>query len=69
MQEEGIIVKAADSTWCMNDRSNRWLKVKPDYLTVTSSGPIPNDVWCCFFALQCPQLSSTSRQELSMLLS
>ena len=32
MQEEGIIIKALDSPWQMNDRSNAWLKIKPDYV-------------------------------------
>ncbi|DBA86388.1 TPA: hypothetical protein ACH3X2_005613 [Trebouxia sp. C0005] len=32
VQEEGIIIKALDSAWQMNDRSNAWLKIKPDYV-------------------------------------
>ena len=32
LQEEGIIIKALDSPWQMNDRSNTWLKIKPDYV-------------------------------------
>lgn len=32
LQEEGIIIKALDSPWQMNDRSNAWLKIKPDYV-------------------------------------
>ena len=32
LQEEGIIVKALDSLWQSNDRSNAWLKIKPDYV-------------------------------------
>ena len=29
--EEGIVIKQLDSTWIVNDRSNNWLKLKPDY--------------------------------------
>ncbi|KAK9803302.1 hypothetical protein WJX72_010348 [[Myrmecia] bisecta] len=32
LQEEGIVIKQADSEWKMNDRSNAWLKLKPDYV-------------------------------------
>lgn len=32
-QEEGIVVKALDSLWRLNDRSGSWLKLKPDYLS------------------------------------
>lgn len=32
LQEEGIIIKALDSPWQMNDRGNAWLKIKPDYV-------------------------------------
>ncbi len=32
MQEEGIIIKAADSPWVTNDRSSAWVKLKPDYV-------------------------------------
>ena len=32
------MVKAAESAWKMNDRSNSWLKIKPDYATVCSPG-------------------------------
>ena len=32
LQEEGIIVKALDSPWQMNDRSSAWLKIKSDYV-------------------------------------
>ena len=35
MQEEGIVVKAANSPWRCNDRGNVWLKIKPDYLQVS----------------------------------
>ena len=38
VQEEGIIVKAANSPWRCNDRGNAWLKIKPDYLAVSSAG-------------------------------
>ncbi|GLI63887.1 hypothetical protein VaNZ11_007004 [Volvox africanus] len=31
-QEEGIVVKALDSPYKLNDRSGSWLKVKPDYV-------------------------------------
>lgn len=31
LHEEGIMVKALDSHWSPNDRSDRWLKLKPDY--------------------------------------
>jgi DNA ligase-4 len=31
-QEEGVVVKALNSSWVINDRSGAWLKVKPDYL-------------------------------------
>ena len=37
VQEEGIIVKAANSPWRCNDRGNSWLKIKPDYLQVGSA--------------------------------
>ena len=36
-QEEGIVVKAADSPWKLNDRSNNWLKIKPEYVEVHPS--------------------------------
>ncbi len=36
LQEEGIVVKAARSPWRCNDRGNAWLKIKPDYLQVTT---------------------------------
>ena len=32
LQEEGIIIKAADSPWVTNDRSSAWVKLKPDYV-------------------------------------
>ena len=32
LQEEGIVVKDLDSPWKTNDRSNSWLKLKPDYV-------------------------------------
>ncbi|KAK9834174.1 hypothetical protein WJX81_005346 [Elliptochloris bilobata] len=32
VKEEGIVVKAADSPWRMNDRSTSWLKIKPEYV-------------------------------------
>lgn len=32
LQEEGIIIKALDSEWRLNDRSTAWLKIKPDYV-------------------------------------
>ena len=28
------MVKAADSPWKLNDRSNNWLKIKPEYVEV-----------------------------------
>ncbi len=31
-QEEGIVVKAADSPWRCNDRGMAWLKIKADYV-------------------------------------
>ncbi|GLC37312.1 hypothetical protein PLESTM_000567400 [Pleodorina starrii] len=31
-QEEGIVVKALDSPYKLNDRSGSWLKIKPDYV-------------------------------------
>ncbi len=37
LQEEGIIVKAADSPWKCNDRGNAWVKIKPDYLQVRTT--------------------------------
>lgn len=36
LQEEGIIVKAANSPWRCNDRGSAWLKIKPDYLQVST---------------------------------
>ena len=30
------MVKAAKSPWRCNDRGNAWLKIKPDYLQVTT---------------------------------
>ena len=36
LQEEGIVVKAANSPWRCNDRGNAWLKIKPDYLQVST---------------------------------
>jgi hypothetical protein len=34
VQMEGVVVKALNSEWRMNDRvSNSWLKIKPDYIT------------------------------------
>lgn len=32
LQEEGIVIKALDSPYKLNDRSGSWLKVKPDYV-------------------------------------
>lgn len=32
LQEEGIVVKALDSQWKMNDRRGDWVKMKPDYV-------------------------------------
>jgi DNA ligase-4 len=32
LQEEGIVVKAADSSWRCNDRGLSWLKIKADYV-------------------------------------
>jgi DNA ligase-4 len=29
---EGIIVKRQDSSYLLNDRSNAWIKIKPDYV-------------------------------------
>jgi len=29
---EGIIVKNVNSHYILNDRSNKWLKLKPDYI-------------------------------------
>lgn len=31
-QEEGLILKALDNPWKANDRSDSWLKLKPDYV-------------------------------------
>ena len=47
LQEEGIVVKAAESAWKMNDRSNSWLKIKPDYATVCSPGSSGSAVMPC----------------------
>lgn len=47
LQEEGIVVKAAESAWKMNDRSNSWLKIKPDYATVCSPGSSGSAVMHC----------------------
>lgn len=30
--EEGIICKSLDSIWKSDDRSDSWVKIKPDYL-------------------------------------
>lgn len=38
VQEEGIVVKAANSPWRCNDRGNAWLKIKPNYLAVSCAG-------------------------------
>ena len=46
VQEEGIIVKAANSPWRCNDRGNAWLKIKPDYLQVRRSNML-----CCLSCL------------------
>ena len=32
-KEEGIVVKALDSPWTSNDRSEKWVKMKPDYIS------------------------------------
>ncbi len=32
LQEEGILVKAANSAWRCNDRGLNWLKIKADYV-------------------------------------
>ncbi len=32
-QAEGLVLKALDSPWQIKDRSNNWLKIKPDYGT------------------------------------
>lgn len=32
LQEEGIVVKAADAPWRCNDRGLSWLKIKADYV-------------------------------------
>jgi ATP-dependent DNA ligase len=31
-QEEGIMVKRLDSTWKYGERSEAWIKFKPDYV-------------------------------------
>lgn len=45
LQEEGIVVKAADSPWKLNDRSNNWLKIKPEYVEVRPSASEPLSNW------------------------
>jgi hypothetical protein len=39
LQEEGIVVKALDSQWRVNDRSNSWVKLKPDYVNQVGWAP------------------------------
>ena len=35
-------MKAADSPWKLNDRSNNWLKIKPEYVEVLPSVLAPD---------------------------
>ena len=39
------MVKAADSPWKLNDRSNNWLKIKPEYVEVRPFVPDPISSW------------------------
>lgn len=45
-QEEGIVLKALDSQWRLNDRSGSWLKLKPDYLSDHEVDAVI--MGCCF---------------------
>ena len=31
--EEGLVIKDLDGPWIPGDRSNNWMKIKPDYLS------------------------------------